>query len=231
MKKFAFLLALSAVGAIAFAQEDTPDKRLRHTADTFREIMATPDKAIPRDLLHHAKCVVIVPGMKKAAFIVGGEYGRGFASCRTATGWSGPSAVRLAGGSFGLQLGADSTDVVLLVMNEAGLRHMLSDKFTIGADATVAAGPVGRDAKADTDVLLHAEILSWSRTRGLFAGVALNGTVVETDKGENDKLYGHDAHHNAILRGDVRAVPAGHDFTAELDEYAGHENSADRQHR
>ena len=226
MKKWTLFVALCVV---AFAQEETPDKRMRRAADTFRDIMAAPDKAIPSDLLHHAECVVIVPGMKKAAFIVGGEYGKGFASCRTATGWSGPSAVRLAGGSFGLQLGADSTDVVLLIMNERGLRHMLSDKFTIGADATAAAGPVGRDAKADTDVLLRSEVLSWSRSRGLFAGVSLNGTVVETDKGENEKLYGPSAHHNAILRGEVHPTEAARVLTSELDQYAGRSNSADRQ--
>jgi lipid-binding SYLF domain-containing protein len=226
MKRLILCLGLCIA---VFAQEEAPDKRLRRSADTFREIMAAPDKAIPRDLLHRAQCIVIVPGMKKAAFVVGGEYGRGFASCRGETGWTGPSAVRLAGGSFGLQLGADSTDVVLLIMNERGLQHMLSDKFTIGGDATAAAGPVGRDAKADTDILLHAEVLSWSRSRGLFAGVSLNGTVVETDKGENDRLYGPSARHNAILRGEVRPSDASHILTAELDQYAGHESSADRQ--
>ncbi|HUK15212.1 MAG TPA: lipid-binding SYLF domain-containing protein [Bryobacteraceae bacterium] len=226
MKKCTLFLALCA---IAFAQEETPDKRLRHSAETFREIMAPPDKAIPRDLLGRAECVVIVPGMKKAAFVAGGEYGKGFASCRTGTGWSGPSAVRLAGGSFGLQLGADSTDVVLSIMNEDGLHHMLSDKFTIGADATAAAGPVGRDAKAETDAVVHAEVLSWSRSRGIFAGVSVNGTAVETDKGENEKLYGRPEPHNAILRGQVRPPEAARVLTAELDEYAGHRNSADRQ--
>jgi len=226
MKLLALCLAFCA---LIFAQEETPDKRLRHSTETFREIMATPDKAIPCDLLHHAECIVIVPGMKKAAFVVGGEYGKGFASCRTSTGWSGPAAVSLVGGSFGLQLGADSTDVVLLIMNQGGLRHMLSDKFTIGADATAAAGPVGRDAKADTDILLHAEVLSWSRSRGIFAGISLNGTVVKSDPGENEKLYGHAEHHNAILRGDVRSPEAAHVLTSELDEYAGHESTADRQ--
>lgn len=226
MKQFATFLLLCAV---ALAQEETPDKRLRHAAETFKDIMATPDKAIPRDLLHRSECVVIVPGMKKAAFMVGGEYGKGFASCRTSHGWSGPAAVRLAGGSFGLQLGADSTDVVLLIMNEGGLRHMLSDKFTIGADATAAAGPVGRDAKADTDVLLHAEVLSWSRSRGLFAGISLNGTIVESDKGENEKLYGHPERHNAILRGDVHPPEAAQVLTSELDEYGGHARGADQQ--
>jgi SH3 domain-containing YSC84-like protein 1 len=223
------LLIFAALSAIAFAQEETPDKRLRHTADAFREIMATPDKAIPHSLLDRAECVVIVPGMKKAAFVVGGEYGRGFASCRTRHGWSGPSAVRMAGGNFGLQLGADSTDLVLLVMNERGLKHMLSDKFTLGADAAVAAGPVGRDATADTDVLLHAEILSWSRTRGIFGGVSLDGTVVEADRGENEKLYGAHENHNAILRGEVRAPEAAHVLTAELDQYASHRVTATRR--
>ena len=171
-----FLFSVSAV----LGQADAPDKRLREAADTLHEIMGTPDKAIPRDLLKRAKCIVIVPGMKKAAFVVGGEYGRGFASCRTAQGWSGPSGVRLTGGSFGLQLGAESTDVVMLVMNEKGLRHLLSDKFKIGGDASAAAGPVGRDAKADTDILMNAEILSWSRTRGLFAGISLEGNCRTT---------------------------------------------------
>jgi lipid-binding SYLF domain-containing protein len=226
MKKFALFIGLSAM---ALAQEETPDKRLRHTAETFRDIMATPDKAIPHGLLNRAECVVIVPGLKKAAFVVGGEYGRGFAMCRTASGWSGPSAVRLGGGSFGLQLGADSTDVVLLVMNEHGLKHMLSDKFTIGGDAAVAAGPVGRDAKADTDVLLHAEILSWSRTRGVFAGVALNGTFVESDKGENEKLYGRPVHHAEILKGDVRPPAGANVLMSEMDQYT--RNNADRSRR
>jgi lipid-binding SYLF domain-containing protein len=226
VKKFALIMAIAAV---AFAQRETPDKRMRAAADTFRDIMATPDKGIPRDLLNRAECIVIVPGMKKAAFIVGGEYGAGFASCRTATGWSGPSAVKLAGGNVGLQLGADSTDLVLLVMNEDGLRHLLSDKFKIGADATAAAGPVGRDATADTDIALHAEILSWSRTRGLFAGIALNGTVVETDKSENEKLYGKIVAHNAVLRGDVPPPPSAGVLLANLDQYAGHRSSnADR---
>ena len=217
MKKLALLVSLCA---LALAQEQTPDKRLRHTADTLKEIMATPEKGIPRGLLDHSQCIVIVPGMKKAAFVVGGEYGRGFASCRAGAGWSGPAAIRMGGGSFGLQLGVDSTDLVLLVMNKRGLNHMLSDKFTIGADATAAAGPVGRDAKADTDVLLNAEILSWSRTKGLFAGVALNGTWVQSDKTENEKLYGKPTHHRDILIGEVQ-VPAGADtLTAELEQYS-----------
>jgi lipid-binding SYLF domain-containing protein len=145
-------------------------------------------------------------------------------------GWTGPAAVRLAGGSFGLQLGANSTDVVLLVMNQQGLDHLLMDKFTIGGDASAAAGQVGRNASADTDVLLHSEILSWSRTRGAFAGVSLNGTIVETDKGENKKLYGKEMDNREIIQGKVAAPPAAHELIAELSQYP-RENSADRSVR
>lgn len=224
--KFAIIFA-SAI--VLFAQEDTPDKRLRAAADDFQQVMQTPDKGIPRDLLDRAQCVVIIPGMKKAAFGVGGQYGRGFASCREVSGeWSGPAALRLAGGSFGLQLGGNSTDLFLLVMNQKGLDHLLSDKFTIGADATAAAGPVGRNASADTDVLLHAEILSWSRSRGAFAGVSLNGTTVETDKSEDQKLYGKTMDNRDIIEGKVPPPAAAQQLIAELDQYAGRKGSADR---
>jgi len=199
-----FLFAAAAT--LLFAQEETPDKRLQHAAISFHEIMAAPDHAIPRDLLERAQCIVIVPGMKKAAFMVGGEYGRGFASCRQPGDWSAPAPVRLTGGSFGIQLGADSTDIIFLVMNKHGLERLLSDKFSIGADLAAAAGPVGRDAKADTDVLLKAEILGWSRTRGAFAGVSLNGTVVEPDNSETARLYGRAWSIREIVSGGI-AVP------------------------
>jgi lipid-binding SYLF domain-containing protein len=214
------LCALVAVtGALLPAQEEAPDKRLRHAADTLHEIMATPDKAIPRGLLNRAECVAVVPEMKKAAFVVGGEYGRGFAMCRTTEGrWSAPAPIRLAGGSFGIQLGADSTDIVFLVMNDRGMQHLLSDKFKIGVDATAAAGPVGRDAAANTDVLMHAEILSWSRTRGLFAGAALDGTVVEHDGGETEKLYGHPRSNREIVDGHTHIPEAARPLVHELDE-------------
>jgi lipid-binding SYLF domain-containing protein len=197
---------LATVSALLFAQEETPDKRLRNSASTFHDIMAAPDHAIPRNLLEKAQCIVIVPGMKKAAFMVGGEYGRGFASCRTPGNWSAPAPVRLTGGSFGVQLGADSTDIILLLMTEHGLERLLSDKISIGADLSAAAGPVGRDATADTDILLKAEILSWSRTRGAFAGVSLSGTVVEPDRSEATKLYGRPWSNREIIRGGI-AVP------------------------
>lgn len=213
-------LFLAASAFVLPAQDEVPDKRLRNATDTLREIMGTPDKAIPRGLLNHSRCLVVVPGMKKAAFVVGAEYGRGFALCRSLWGWSAPAPVRLTGGSFGIQLGADSTDIVLLVMNERGMTHLLSDKFSIGADAAVAAGPVGRDAAANTDILMHAEILSWSRTRGVFAGAALNGTVVEHDESEAKKLYGRPMSNHEIISGDIKPPEAAQGLVAELNEIA-----------
>ena len=191
---------------LAFAQEETPDKRLQRSAETLRQISSAKDSGIPVKLLERAQCMVVVPDMKKAAFLVGGQYGRGFAMCRVPGSWSAPAPVRLTGGSFGLQLGADSTDIVLLIMNARGLERLLSDKFSLGVDVNVAAGPVGRDANADTDALLHSEILAWSRSRGAFAGVALNGTVVESDKSEALRLYGRPWSNREIIRGGV-AIP------------------------
>jgi lipid-binding SYLF domain-containing protein len=205
-RKLGFFAALVASSALVMAQEETPDKRLRNSAATFHQIMDAPDAAIPRGLLERAACIVIVPGMKKAAFLVGGEYGRGFASCRVPGSWSAPAQVRLTGGSFGFQLGADSADIFLLIMTQRGLERLLSDKFSIGVDLAAAAGPVGRDAKADTDVLLKAEILSWSRARGAFAGVSLNGTVVESDRAEATRLYGRPWSNREIIRGGI-ALP------------------------
>jgi len=212
-------IALGVCAATLFAQEEAADRRLQHAADTIQDIMASPDKSIPRGVFDRAKCVVVVPGMKKAALGIGGEYGRGFAACRTGTGWSAPAAVKMAGGSFGLQLGGDSTDLILLVMNDQGLQHLLSDKFKIGADATAAAGPVGRDASANTDVALHSEILSWSRSRGLFGGVSLNGTVVEEDRSEDRKLYGRDATNHEILTGQTNAPAGGNPLAQALSRY------------
>ncbi len=211
-----FFIGFIAAAALVLAQEETPDKRLKDSADTFRQIMSAPDRSIPRYLLERAECIVIVPHMKKAAFVVGGEYGRGFASCRVPGNWSAPAPVRLAGGSFGVQLGANSADIVLLVMNKRGLEHLLSDKFSIGADAAAAAGPVGRDAKADTDILAKAEILSWSRARGIFAGVSLNGTVVEPDRVEARQLYGRPWSNREIIRGGLAMPEAAKVLADEL---------------
>ena len=220
MKLTAFTALLLAGTFLAQAQELTPDKRLRSAADVFREVMATPDKGIPRGLLERAECIVIVPGMKKAAFVVGGAYGKGYAVCRT-TGrrWGAPDPVALSGGSFGLQLGVNSTDIILLIMNEKGLNHLLADKFSIGGDAAAAVGPIGRDAAANTDASMQAEILSWSRSHGLFAGVSLNGTVVTHDKGEAEKLYGHEISGKQIIQGKTAAPPAARVLLTELDRF------------
>src|SRR5580692_3247224 len=220
MRKFrtlGFFGGWLAASALLTAQEETPDKRLRNSAATFQEIMAAPDRAIPRNLLERAQCIVIVPGMKKAAFLVGGEYGRGFASCRVPGSWSAPAPVRLAGGSFGVQLGADSTDIFLLVMNQKGLERLLADKFALGVDVNVAAGPVGRDANADTDALMRAEIIAWSRSRGAFAGVALQGTVVERDRSEAIRLYGKPWSNREIIRGGLSIPDPARVLTNELD--------------
>jgi len=184
---------------------DTARERLRDATEIFNEIMGTPDKGLPQDLLTKAHCIVIVPGLKSAAFVVGGKYGRGFTLCRKeGSGWGAPSAVRVEGGSFGFQIGASSTDVVMLIMNERGMRRLLEDKFTLGAEASVAAGPVGRSTTAQTDAQLSAEILSWSRSKGLFAGIALTGATLRNDPDENQELYGRRLHNKEILLQDVK---------------------------
>ena len=217
MQKLALVAGLASV--FAFAEEETLDKRLKNAAEAFEDIMKVPEKAITQKLLDKAQC--IVPGMKKAAVGVGGTYGRGFTSCRTATGLCGPPAgIKLAGGSVGLQLGLQSTDVFMLVMNQNRLNHVLSDKFTIGGEAGAALGPVGRDWTADTDVLMHAEIISWARSRGVFAGVSLDGTVVTGDKDENEKLYGKPLSTRDVVLGRVTPTPAAQALLATLEMYA-----------
>jgi lipid-binding SYLF domain-containing protein len=164
--------------------------------------------------------VIIIPGLKKGAFVFGADYGRGFAACRHEGRWAAPAAVRMGGGSFGAQIGLESTDVVMLVMDKRGMERLASDKFTIGADASGAAGPVGRTTSADTDASMRAEILSWSRTHGLFAGISLDGTVISKDDSEDKKLYGEKVSNHAIIAGEVPPPPAAHELIAELDRYA-----------
>ena len=169
-----------------------PVKRLNEAAAVFSEVMAAPDKGIPQDLLEHAHCIVIVPELKTGAFVFGGKYGKGYMSCRnkSGSGWSAPGTVRIEGGSFGLQAGGSSTDSIVLVMSERGADKLLSSKFTLGAEGSVAAGPVGRTATAQTDAQLHADILSWSPFQGLFAGIALEGATLRQDLDDNATLYG-----------------------------------------
>jgi len=174
------------------AIDKAPAKRLGEAAAVFSEVMSTPDKGIPQDLLEKAHCIVIVPSLKTAAFIVGGKYGKGYLSCRNhdGAGWSAPATVRIEGGSVGFQIGGSTTDLIMLVMSERGADKLLSSKFTLGAEGTVAAGPVGRAATAQTDAQMHAEILSWSRSQGLFAGIALTGATLREDLDDNATLYG-----------------------------------------
>ncbi len=193
--------------------------RLNDSVNTFQEIMQAPDAGIPQNLLDKAQCVVVVPGLKKGAFIVGAQFGKGFFSCRQASGqgWTAPAAVRVEGGSFGFQIGGQETDVVMLVMNKKGEDRLLSSQFTLGADASVAAGPVGRSASANTDAMMTAEILSWSRSRGAFAGVALNGATLRQDIEANRGLYGHDVTNKQIIEGQVQAPAQAQGFVSMLD--------------
>lgn len=196
-----------------------PAKRLDEATTVLTEIMATPDKGIPSDLLAKAHCIVVVPGLKKLAFVVGGEYGSGYLSCRNkgGVGWSAPGSVRIKGGSVGFQIGGSDTDLIMLVMNQGGVDKLLSDKFTLGADASVAAGPVGRTVAAQTDVEMHAEILSWSRAHGLFAGVSLEGATLEQDLKENGVLYHRNLGNRQIVTGRVRVPRAASKLIGLLD--------------
>jgi lipid-binding SYLF domain-containing protein len=210
--------------ALAADREIKVDDRLDASADTLTDMMHAADKGIPQDLLDKARCVVVVPGMKKAGFIFGAKYGRGFAACRRSggSGWSAPAAMRVEGGSVGFQIGASETDVVLLVMNDGGMKHILSDKFTIGGEATAAAGPIGRDAAAQTDAMLNAEMLSYSRARGLFAGISLEGATLRTDEETNRELYGHNATNREILTGDFKTPVVAEKFKHALNRESAH---------
>jgi lipid-binding SYLF domain-containing protein len=186
-------------------RESKVTDRLDASADVIADMTHESDKGIPQDLMNKAKCAVVVPNMKKAGFVFGAKYGRGFAMCRRAGGgWSAPMPMRVEGGSFGLQIGASEQDVIVLVMNDGGMKHLLSDKFTLGGDASIAAGPVGRDAAAQTDAELNAEMLSWSRSRGIFGGLVLEGATLRPDHDSIKEMYGRDYTNREILQGDVR---------------------------
>ena len=196
-------VAMVATSLSAFAQEDKTklQERLSNAASVVTQIMATPDKGIPSAILSGANCVVVVPGYKKAAFGVGAQYGQGAATCRTPKGWSAPVFVQLAGGSFGFQIGGQSTDLILVAMNDQGLQHMLASKFKIGADAAASAGPVGRNAQAGTDWKLNAEFLTYSRSKGLFAGINLDGTVLSQNEDATREVYGANVPFATVLKG------------------------------
>jgi lipid-binding SYLF domain-containing protein len=223
MRKFALALSLcSSVGVFA---ADSAQERLSDATKVFNEIMATPDKGVPQDLLEKANCIVIVPGMKQAAFGIGAKFGRGYAVCRQShANWGAPAAIRVEGGSFGFQIGASNTDIVMLLMNERGMRRLLEDKVTLGAEATVAAGPVGRQTSATTDVQMSAEILSWSRSKGLFAGIALHGATLRPDNEVNEELYGSKLTNREILTGGQTAPAGAMDLITALNHYSPRED-------
>ena len=219
MMKLIRLLSFALLMAESTLASDS-DQRIDHAASAFQELMRTPDKGIPRDLLERATCIIIIPGMKKGAFGFGGKYGRGFAVCRVRTGWGAPAGVRIEGASFGLQIGGSSTDVFMLVMNPKGMNRLIADKFTLGGEAAAAAGPVGRETSANTDVLMSAEILTWSRSRGVFVGLSLEGATVRPDSGENERLYGKRVSNKEIIAGEVRVPRSARTLTSALNQYA-----------
>jgi lipid-binding SYLF domain-containing protein len=225
MKQFAavFTAVALTVGATqaSFAADDKAklDDRLNDARLVLNEIMATPDKGIPQSILAGAACVVVIPHYKKGAFIVGAQYGQGVATCRTGHGWSAPVFVQLTGGSFGWQIGGQSTDLVLVAMNQDGLQHMLSNKFKLGADAAASAGPVGRNAQAGTDWKLNAEFLTYSRSKGLFAGLDLDGTVLSQNEDDTRSEYGANIPFRDVLSGKVPTPADAHSFVRTVARY------------
>jgi lipid-binding SYLF domain-containing protein len=220
-------LALAPLAVAPMAAKDSDNgKRLDEAAAVFSEIMDTPDKGIPQELLENAHCIVIVPGLKTAAFVFGAKYGKGYLSCRNkgGVGWSAPGTVRVEGGSVGFQIGGSETDVIMLVMNDRGEDKLLASKFTLGAEGSVAAGPVGRTATAQTDAQMHAEILSWSRSQGLFAGIALEGATLRQDLDDNQALYGKKLENRRIVTGGVRAPRSAEKLMGLLNRYSRHEH-------
>lgn len=223
MRKFA--LAFSLCSTVVLFASDTAQERLADSTKVFTEIMATPDKGVPQELLETAHCIVIVPGMKQAAFGIGAKFGRGYVVCRqNRANWGAPAAIRVEGGSFGFQIGASNTDVVMLVMNDRGMRRLLEDKFTLGGEATVAAGPIGRQTSASTDVQMSAEILSWSRSKGLFAGIALHGATLRPDNESNEELYASKLSNKEILMGGQTVPASAKQLITALNRYSPRES-------
>ncbi|MGH9722199.1 MAG: lipid-binding SYLF domain-containing protein [Bryobacteraceae bacterium] len=232
MKK-PMLLLLFGVGAALLtpavaqsADKNEPVQRLEEAAIVFEEIMGTPDKGIPQDLLDKSHCIVIVPNLKKAGFILGAKYGKGYLSCRQkdGSGWTAPGTIRIEGGSVGLQIGVSGTDVIMLVMNARGANKLLSSKFTLGGEGEVAAGPVGRSATAQTDAAMRAEILSWSRSRGLFAGISLQGATLRQDLDDNRTLYGKKIENKEVVQSGIAPPAAAAKLMSLLNKYSLKQN-------
>jgi lipid-binding SYLF domain-containing protein len=214
MKKIMTFVAVLSLSSMAWAgtNREATDNRMEHAGNVLHEIMAAPDKGIPEEVLEHAKCVAVVPHMLKGGFVFGAENGRGVATCRTSSGWSAPVFFAITGGSWGLQIGVEGIDLVMIIQNDTGMHRLLSSKFEIGADASAAAGPVGRHASADTDWKLNAEILTYSRARGAFAGLTLDGASIRRDDDSTRDIYGPHVSNRSILDGRVAVPDSAHSF-------------------
>ena len=225
MKKLVLLALIVSLCSFVIAADDQPKEskasdRVQSAADVLNEIQSAPDSGIPDNILSKSECVAVVPSMLKGGFIVGAKYGRGVASCRTAKGWSAPAFFTVTGGSIGFQIGGQAVDLVMLIMNNDGMQHLLSSQFALGADASVAAGPVGRHAEGDTDWKMRAQVLTYSRARGVFAGATLNGAVMKQDKDSTRDFYGHMVTFKAALTGEVEAPAPANPFLSSLAKWA-----------
>jgi SH3 domain-containing YSC84-like protein 1 len=222
MKKFLLLLVIVSVCSFSFAEDEQGKvaDRVQAAADVLNDIQGAPDKGIPDEVLRSADCVAVVPGLLKGGFIVGAKYGRGLATCRTPKGWSAPAFFLVTGGSFGFQIGGQAVDLIMLIMNKDGMKHLLSGEFALGADASVAAGPVGRHAEGNTDWKMRAEVLTYSRARGLFAGVSLNGAVIKQDKDSTREFYGRMVPFRTALTGEIEPPAGANAFLTSLAKWA-----------
>jgi lipid-binding SYLF domain-containing protein len=222
MKKFLLLTLITSLCSFSFAadEETKVTERIEGAAQVLNDIQGAPDKGIPQEVLGSAECVAVVPSMLKGGFIVGAKYGRGLASCRTDKGWSAPAFFVVTGGSVGFQIGGQAVDLVMLIMNKDGMKHLLSSEFALGADASVAAGPVGRHAEGNTDWKMRAEVLTYSRARGLFAGVSLNGASIKQDKDSTREFYGRMVPFRTSLTGEIEAPAGANAFLGALAKWA-----------
>lgn len=225
MKYFGSLMLIATL-TLATARAEDPAKRVRVSGEVLSEILDAKDRSIPKDLLEKSQCVGVIPNLKRAGFIVGAKYGKGVVVCRTDAGWSAPSTVRVEGGSIGFQIGAGETDLVFVVMNRSGENKLMEDKFTIGGDASAMAGPLGRSGETTTDAMMHAEILSYSRSRGVFAGVSLEGATLRPDHDDNREMYGRGVTQREILTGAVKRPASADGLYAELNRVAPMKRSA-----
>ena len=233
MKKAMYLLAMLGLGTLGWAgtaKEDATD-RLENATSVVHEIMSAPDNGIPEEVLEHAKCVAVVPHMVKGGFVFGGKHGKGVASCRTADGWSAPAFITISGGSWGLQIGLEGVDLVMIIQNEKGMQKLLDSNFKIGADASAAAGPVGRHASAGTDWKMDTEILTYSRAKGAFAGLTLEGASVRQDSDSRKAIYGRKVTTRALLLGKVPAPAVTHPFLAEIRKAKAQAVAAERKRK